>query len=425
MKQIGITTLLLIGCLFVFGQDSITLDLCYQKAIENYPLTRQKDILPEANELKIKNLNKNFLPEMMVNGQMHYQSDVTKTPFQDVTLPGLPAIPEVSKDWYKITLDINQAIYDGSATGRQKEVENINLQIDQQKVDIELYKLKERINQIYFNVLLLHENKKVLLIHQETLSSQLSNLESGFRNGTILSSNVDILKVEIINLEQSIAEIEISIQSTLSILNEFTGLDLDENTQFALPEVFIDLNAFNNKRLEYSLFSLQQNKINASKHLIGSKLLPKFSAFGQAGYGRPGYDMLKDEFDDFYMIGARVHWNIWDWSHSKKEKEILDLHSDLINTQKETFDKNVRIDLQSKVAAIRKIEEMIKRDGQIIELREKITGSASSQLENGQINSTEYLHEVNAEARSKLDMEAHKIKLIKAKLDYAATLGNL
>ncbi|MEZ5196331.1 MAG: TolC family protein [Bacteroidales bacterium] len=425
MKRIVISGLFLIAGLFLVGQDDITLDLCHRKAIENYPLTRQKEILPESNELKIKNLNKNYLPEMMVNGQVHYQSDVTKTPFQDISLPGIPTIPEVAKDWYKITLDVSQAIYDGNTTGRQKEVENINLQIDQQMIDIELYKLKERINQIYFNILLLKENKNILVIHQKNLKAKLSDVESGVRNGTILSSNADILKVEIIKIEQSIAEIEIGLQSTLAMMNEFTGLEINENSTIVLPEVFVDLNRYSNNRLEYSLFSLQQNKIDASKHLIGSKLLPRFSAFGQAGYGRPGYDMLKNEFDDFYMIGARLRWNVWDWNHTKKEKEILDLQGDIINTQKETFDKNIRIDLQNKIAEIRKLEEMVARDQQIIELREKISKSASSQLDNGLITSTEYLNEANAESRSKLDLEAHKIKLVKAKLDYEATIGNL
>ena len=426
MKTIIFSILLyVIASCGLIAQESITLETCYKSAIENYPLTRQKELLPLSNELKIKNLNKNYLPEIMVNGQAHYQSDVTKTPFQNATIPGIEPIPTVEKDWYKISLDVNQVIYDGSTTGRQKILEEINLEIDQQNIDIELYKLKERVNQVYFSVLLYREQIHIIELHKSILAAKLKDIESGIRNGTILASNADILKAEIIQVEQSLAELNIGIQTSIDILNELTAFQLNTTTEFKLPDISIDISSYLNNRPEYLLFTLQQNKLEASKKVIGTKLLPRLSAFGQAGYGRPGYDMLNPEFDDFYMIGARLHWNIWDWNRSGKEKDILDLQSKIINTQKETFDKNIRIDLQNKIAEIRKIEEMISRDIQIIELREKISKATSSQLDNGVITSTEYLTELNAESRSKLDLQAHKIRMVKAKLDYKATIGSL
>lgn len=425
MKKLIFSILLYVFASGLFAQESITLEACYQSAIQNYPLTRQKELLPLSNEMRLKNLNKNYLPEMMVNGQAHYQSDVTKTPFQDISIPGIPTVPTVANDWYKISLDINQVIYDGSTTSRQKEMEEINLEIDQQNLDIELYRLKERVNQIYFSVLLLRENMDIIELHKSVLTSKLKDITSGIQNGTILASNADILKAEIIQIEQSLSELQIGIQTSIDILNELTALQLNVSTEFQMPDISIDMGSYLNNRPEYFLFTLHQNKLEASKKVISTKLMPRLSAFGQAGYGRPGYDMLNPDFDDFYMIGARLHWSIWDWNRSGKEKDILDLQSQIIDTQKETFDKNIRIDLHNKIAEIRKIEEMIGRDLQIIELREKISKASSSQLDNGVITSTDYLAEINAESKSKLDLQVHKIKLVKAKLDYKATLGNL
>lgn len=405
-----------------FAQETITLAECYTKAIETYPLTKQKELLPETHDLKIKNLNKNFMPQMTVNGQAHYQSDVTKTPIQNV--PGIN-IPTVDKDWYKITLDVNQTIYDGSNTSRQKDIEDISLEIDRQGVDIELYKLKERINQVYFNVLLLTERNRILELHRSVLAAKLKEVESGVRNGTLLPSNEDVLKAEMIKVDQAIAEVKISLSAAIAILNEFTGLALNEKTLFALPEVTVNPDVYTNNRPEYFLYSLQQEKLSVSKNLTGTSLLPRLSAFGQAGYGRPGYDMLNVNFDDFYMIGARLTWKPWDWNLSRKQKEVLDIQNDIINSQKETFDKNVRIDLENKIAEIKKAEELISRDKELILLREKISKSVSSQLDNGVITSSQYLTEINAEANAKLDLESHKIQLIKAKLDYQAALGNL
>jgi outer membrane protein TolC len=423
MKKIIFTGILIFGFAMVnLGQDSITLEICYQKAVENYPLSQQDSLLSVSIELKIKNLNKNYLPQLMVNGQMHYQSDVTKTPFQDI--PGIN-IPVVEKDWYKITLDANQVIYDGGITTRQKELENTKLAIDKQNIELELYKLKERINNIYFSILLFQENNKTLLLLKKNLDAKLKDVNSGVENGLILPSNADILRAEIIKLEQSIIEIEIGMNASKDILNEYTGLTLSETTKLSLPEIQINTSIFENNRPEYELMSLQQNQLTAMKEVTGRKLVPRLYAFGQAGYGRPGYDMLKNEFDDFYMIGARLNWNIWDWNHSKKEKEILDIQSQIINTQKETFNKNLKIDLQNKLAEIRKVEELIKRDKEIITLRERISKASSSQLDNGVITSTEYLTEINAEARAKLNLTTHKIQLEKAKIDYSTSLGNL
>lgn len=410
------------AALFMHAQQQVTLDLCYEKAIENYPLTVQGELLSSSNELAIKNLNKNYLPNLLLNGQLHYQSDVTKVPVQEIPLF---EVDQLSNDWYKITLDVNQVIYDGSATSRQKELEQVNYEIRQQNLEVELFNLKQRINQVYFNIILLKKNKKIIELHLNTLQSRMKIIQSGVDNGTILSSNVDILKAEIIQIEQSVEEISISQKAYVSILNEYTALNLTEHAVFRLPDVITQQDSYVNNRPEYTLFSMEQKKIERSKKVIGSKILPRLSAFGQAGYGRPGYDMLKNQFDDFYMVGARLSWNFWDWNHTKKEKEMLDLQYTIINTQKETFDKNVRIDLENKLAAIRKTEQLIIRDEELIQLRTKISSSYSSQLDNGIITSTEYITELNAESKAKLDLEVHKVELVKAKLDYQSTLGNL
>jgi outer membrane protein TolC len=419
-------TLLLLNLAFLsataFTQESVTLEMCYSKALETYPLARQNELLPQSHDIKIKNLNKNYMPQMNVNGQAHYQSDVTKTPIQNI--PGIN-IPTVEKDWYKLSLDVSQTIYDGSNTSRQKDLEDISLEIDKQGLNIEFYKLKERINQVYFNVLLIKEKNKILELHRTTLIAKFKDVESGVRNGTLLSSNEDVLKAEIIKAEQAIAEAKISLKASLNMLNEFTGLAMNEETGFLLPDVSVNTNTYTNNLPEYFLFSLQQDKLTASKKLTGTSLIPRLSAFGQAGYGRPGYDMLNVNFDDFYMIGARLTWKPWDWNLSRKQKEVLDIQNEIILSQKETFDKNVKIDLANKIAEIRKAEELVTRDKELIELRERISKSVSSQLDNGVITSSQYLTEINAEASARLDLESHKILLVKAKLDYQAALGNL
>jgi outer membrane protein TolC len=272
---------------------------------------------------------------------------------------------------------------------------------------------------------LLKEGKKTLILLKDNLIAKLSEVESGVANGAILASNADIINAEIIDVEQKISETEIGITALFKSLNELTGFNLTQETELVVPNPEININTFKNNRLEYSLMSLQQSKLTALKESVSTKRLPRLLAFGQAGYGRPGYDMLNDRFDDFYMIGLRLNWNIFDWNHTKNEKKILDIQNDIVTTNKEAFDKNLRVELQSRIAEVRKFEEMIKRDNEIIELRKKIVKAYSSQLDNGVITSTEYLMQANEEAKASLNLQTHKIRLIKAKLDYLAALGNL
>ncbi|MCK4288671.1 MAG: TolC family protein [Bacteroidales bacterium] len=422
MKRIIIITgLLIYNVSFAQSVDKVTLKDCYTNAVNNYPLKKQFDLYKAYNELQRKNLNATYLPSVDVNGQASYQSDVTQVP---IHVPGLE-IPVISKDWYKLTLDVNQVIYDGGTTGKQKILEDINLQINEQNVEIELYKLKERVNQVYFRIILLKENKKILQVFEDEIKSKLKNVISGVENGVLLQKDADILQAELIKIEQQITEVEIGINAGISILNELTSLKLSDNTEFVLPEITINTSLFENKRLEYELMGLQQHRINAMKNVVTTKNLPRLFGFGQLGYGRPGLDMLSDDFESFYIFGAKLNWNLWNWNQNKTEKKILDLQNNIITTQKETFDKNLKIELENKIAEIKRYEELLKKDAEIIDLRSRIAKTASSQLDNGVITSTDYVTELTAEASAKLSYQTHKIQLINAKLNYLSAKGEL
>ncbi len=422
MKRIIIIFgLLIYNVSFAQTIDKVTLKDCYTNAVNNYPLKKQFDLYKAYNELQRKNLNATYLPSVDVNGQATYQSDVTQVP---IHVPGLE-IPVVSKDWYKVTLDVNQVIYDGGTTGKQKKLEDINLQINEQNVEIELYKLKERVNQVYFRIILLKENKKILQVFEDEIKSKLKNVISGVKNGVLLQKDADVLQAELIKIEQQITEVEIGINAGISILNELTSLKLSDNTELILPEITVNTSLFENKRLEYKLMGLQQYRIDAIKNVVTTKNLPKLFGFGQLGYGRPGLDMLSDDFESFYIFGAKLNWNLWNWNQNKTEKKILDLQNNIITTQKETFDKNLKIELENKIAEIKRYEELLKKDAEIIDLRSRIAKTASSQLDNGVITSTDYVTELTAEARAKLSFQTHKIQLIHAKLNYLSAKGEL
>ncbi len=401
--------------------DQVTLSKCQDKAIINYPLSSQFDLLNSAHDLKQQSLNTNYLPRIDVNAQATYQSDVTKLP---IDIPMFD-IPEPPKDRYGITLDINQAIYDGGITSKQKEIEDVNLEIEHLKVDLDLYNLKDRVSNFFFNIIILKQNREIIEILKEDINEKLKLIGSGIKYGVALKKDADMLRSEVLKLEQKIDEIDISLSATRSMLSELTGDVYDDRSVFLLPEVIINPDFGQNRRLENRLFNLNKEKLNASKNLINGKSNPKIVGFGQAGYGKPGLNMLGNDFQPYYMVGARFSWNFWNWGQNKKDRQILDLQQNIIENQKNTFNKNLILELTHKFAEISKFTRMIENDQVIIDLKTEIAKVSSSQFDNGIITSTDYLQDKHAETEARLNLGLHKVLLVKAKIDFLTSKGEL
>lgn len=426
MKRIAFLPGLLIIQSIVYGQsDTMTLYDCYRQAEKTYPLARQSGMLEKSNDLKIKNLNKNYLPQLNLNGSATLQSDVTELKLNLPAQFSFIQFPQISKDMYKVTVDVNQSIYDGNVTGYQKKLETFNLQSDQESILIELYKLKDRINQAYFNIFMLQQNEMLLNSNKNQLESKLKEIQSTVINGAMLSSNADALQAELMKIDQQLIETRTDRTTAFKVLSELTSSTIPDNSKLVLPRVQISSTAFEDKRPELQLYNIMQTKTGVMKDMVNTRWNPKLYAFGQAGYGRPGLNMLSNDFTPWWFVGAKLTWNIWNWNLSKNEKKIYDIQNDIIGTQKETFEKNIRIEATSGLAEIEKLGELLQKDEEIIALRTRITHTASSQLDNGMITSSDYIARLNEETMAKLDLELHRIQLVKAKIAYLFTLGKL
>lgn len=402
-------------------QDTvITPDYCFKRALATYPLTRQGELYTRLHELQINTLKAGNLPQVALNGQASYQSDVTEFP---INLPNI-TIPSLDHDMYKATLDFSQVIYGGNSY-HQQVVEDINLKLNQQNLETELYKLKERINQYFISILLIDENSKLNKLLREDLNAKLSRIESGVRNGTTLQSNADIIRAEIIKTEQRIIESRFNREAYIKMLSELISDTLPANSEFELPDPVVNTVLFIDNRPENRVFDLQLSRFEVQKKLVDTRLRPKVAGFATLGYGRPGLNVLLNEFDTFYLFGAKLTWNLWNWNQTRNDRNVLDLQAGITLTQKETFDKNVAVTAQQYMADINKYEQLIIADFQIIALRNSITKSASSQLDNGVITSSDYLMELNSEIQAKLNLAVHQVQLKQARINYLAATGNL
>jgi outer membrane protein TolC len=422
MKKLLIIILILNSQLSVLHSqrlDTLSLKYCYKLAVDNYPLVKQRELLPQSSKLKTDNYHSGYYPQLMLNAQASYQSQVTELP---ISLPFI-TIPSLAKDQYRANLDVNELIYDGGITHRQVKLEESNLQFDRQNLEVMLYQLKQRVNQLFFSLLILNENLKVLEVQQGDLKVNLNKINTGIKFGTAFKANADQISAEIIKLDEQIVDINHTIYSTRNMLTELIGKEINDNTKLILPEVSDVLGDKENKRPEMNLYDLQQNILDANKNLISSQRYPRISAFGEAGYGRPGFNMLSNQFNTYWMLGGKISWNIWDWNQTGKQKKIFDLQKEIVSTQKQTFDKNIKVSLNTYIADINKYTELIKKDDDVLKLRESIMKSASSQLENGVITSTDFIIQENDLTMAKLSLQNHRLLLIYAKINYLTELG--
>ncbi len=420
MKQI-LFVIFVVLAIQVKAQEELSLFDCHQKAVANHPLGLQKTELEQINKLNLDVITSSFLPQFKLNGQATYQSDVVSI---DLDIPGVNLdIPSPSKDQYKMTVEVNQMIYDGGLTKNRRNLEKSTYNADVQQVEVDLYGLKEQVNNVFFQLFILKENLALIKVTRQDLEQKLTTVKSGVENGVLLESDQMKLEAELLKLEQSIEELEISVSASRNILSILMGEEIGDKI-LSLPEN-IEVSETDLNRPEYLLFNLQKEKLSSAEKLKASEKMPKVYGFGQFGYGKPGLNMLSDQFDTYYLVGLSLSWNIWDWQKVNKERQVFKIQENIVDTKQSVFDYNININKEKTNGEILKLEKAIIKDNQLIELQNKILTSVSSQLDNGVITSTDYIAQLNAVTHAKISMKTHEIQLVQAKINLKTIQGNL
>ena len=416
MEKLKYIFLLFIG--LINAQETITLEQCYQWSRENYPLIKKQELIKKAEQYTTENALKGWLPQVNITAQATYQNDVTQFPMK---LPNVNVEP-LSKDQYKVFADVSQTIYDGGNIRNQKNLAKIQSEVQTIQTEVELDKLKERINQLYFGILQTNKQWTQLQFTKLDIKEGIKKAEAQLKNGVIFRSNLDVLKAELVKIEQKEIELQAIKQNFVQMLSYFIKKNIDENTQLETPEKI--LLTKNNNRSELKLFDVQKQLLETQRKIINTKNTPKLGAFFQGGYGKPGFNMLKNEFDLFYIGGIRLNIPISGFYTQKNDLALLENQSQDIEIQRENFLFNQNfIEIQQR-NDLEKIQNLIDKDNELIELRKNIKTASLAQLENGVINTNDYLREVTAEEQAILTKITHEIQYLLTQYNLKAQLNN-
>ncbi|MDR0830820.1 MAG: TolC family protein [Prevotellaceae bacterium] len=418
------------GWLFAtVGLNAQTLKIadCYTLAKTNYPLVKQYALIEKTKEFSIENAQKAYLPQFGIYGQATYQSEVTKIPIdlsalQPILGENAPNIPELSKEQYKLYGEVAYSLTGLVTNKNQTDLVRANAEVETQKVEVELYKLHERINSLFFGILLLDAQIAQTELVKKDIRNGIERTETAITNGVALKSAADNLKAELLKMKQRTTELQAARKGYADMLALFIGQKIDETTVFEKPLSQVVSNTIN--RPEMRLFDLQNKAFDLQNRLITNKNLPHLSLFLQGGFGKPALNMFSDNLDPFYIAGLRVNWNLSGfWTFKNERKQVA---NNQIGTQiqQELFLFNTNVALSQQTTEIIKMQQLIVDDGEIILLRESVKNTAQTQLENGTATTNDYLIAVNAEDQAQQNRILHEMQLLMAQYNKKITLGN-
>lgn len=403
--------------LFAQNNNLLTIENCYMMAEQNYPLIKQYALLEQSRDFNLSNVARAWLPQISLNAKASYQSDVTKIPldFSEIPIPALSnlEIPELSKDQYGITLDILQTLWAGGATKARSNQIKAQSQIESEQLNVNIYAVKERINQLFFGILMCDAMLNQNRIFQNELEQNYVRLKSLINGGLANQSDLDIVRVEQLKAKQNATQITHNRNAYLTMLSAFIGRGLDETVVLEKPVIQSMVKA-ENLRPELFLFDSKSAFIEAQNRLIQADLMPKFGLFLTGGYGNPGLNMLENGFTPYFIGGLRMSWNIGGFFTYKNRINELKVQQNNNVIQRETFLFNTNLQSTSKHHEIEKYKALLADDDEIIALRQSVKNATEIKMNNGMANISDLIRETNAEALAMQDKILHELELLQA-----------
>lgn len=415
MKRFFLTLFAVVCAAASRGQS---LDECRRLAREHYPEIRQYDLIAQTEQYNLSNAARAWIPQVALSGQATYQSATPTYPeaFKTILQANGIEMAGIHRDQYKVSIDVSQHIWDGGKSRADKAIAKAEAEEQRSRVDVSLYDLQSRVDNLYFGILLLDERKAQTEVLIELLASNLARLQTYYKNGVAMQADVDAVEAELLAARQTLGQVESSRMSYRRMLEIFIGqpLTADNLERPAMQQ----LQSRTLARPELALFEAQESILTAQRKAINVSLMPRFSAFAQVYYGYPGLDMFKSmvssDLSFNAIAGVRVSWNIGAFYTKRNNLDKLNAAEKQIAVQRDVFLFNTQMQTTQDDGEIARLRQAITDDSRIVELRRRVRMAAESQLKNGVIDATDLLRKISDETAAALARSTHEIELLRS-----------
>jgi outer membrane protein TolC len=409
--------LMMISSGFAIAQLSI--ESCQEKAKANYPMIKQYDLISKSSEYNISNANKAYLPQISVTGIGAY---IFKG-LPSVSLPG--AAPQEENKTQLIGIgQINQALWDGGATRTQKEIIKAGAEVEKSSIDVAFHSIRERVNQLYFGVLVIDAQTNQLNVLRANIDRNLKAISLSKNNGLAYQTDIDELNAESMNLDQRMIEFNYTRKGYVEMLSYLIGQSLADTTRFTKPVVLDSITSSSVNRPELMLYANQRKLVTAQSSMNRVYNMPKIGVLGAAVLITPGTSFGTATLSSLALGGVSLSWNTSGLYKTSNNKQLDKLSLDKISSQEKTFLFNTNIQLKQVANDIEKQRAILAKDREITQLKSKIRTGYQLKYDNGVNSMNELIQAMNKENEARSQEALHQVQLLMTLYNYQTLSGN-
>ncbi len=409
------------------AQDTLDLTSAQSAAVRSDPRTRQRELLRAATDLRLAVIGAGRLPSVSVRGFASHQSDVTRP---SLGVPGIN-IPELPRDRWQTTLDVEQPLYDGGQVSRRRAVEEARHAEAEAGVDVALYDLRSEVIAAFFSAFLLDRRAREFEALVTDLNARLAAVRARVDAGAALGRDAAEIEAELVRAELRRDEARASRRAALAVLSDLVGQSVDTAAVLVLPESEPerpgpdDARALSALRRRPEFEQLRRSRLRIDREVEATVVenRPQLFAFGQAGVGLPGLDQFRRSSDAFWQAGVRLEWRPWTWRSAGRRAAALRLEQEVLETEEAALGRRLARLVASDLEDIARLKAALAHDERIVALRTEVERQARAQYDEGAITTPDYVEARTDVLEARLELERHRVELAQARARYQTTLG--
>lgn len=397
--------------------SQLTLSECQDRARANSPVIRQLALIEKSKDVNLSNASKLWLPQFGISAMA-----VAADGMPEISLPGTTA--ETEHFQLAVMTSLLQTVWDGGISSAKVEMTRAETEVEKAKVEVSLYAIRSKVNELYFGILSINEQIKQVDILTENLVRNRNRAEISLQNGVIHQSDLDKIQVEIYKAEQSKINLTTYKTAYLKMLAVIIGREIGENEILEIPKPvnLSELGSVGN-RPELTMFARRRKTIDARHSLLSTKITPKIQLQGMVTALTPGIRLANTRNNHFLFGALVVQWNIGGFYTRKNDLNLLKIKKNIIDTQQNAFMQSIDVELAQKRSQLERHRLLVEKDDEIVKLRERVKSASEKKFENGTITMSELIDDINAENLARQTRNQHQIEFLMYQYDIKNTLG--
>lgn len=379
---------LIFGCFTAAcaAQTPVTLEECVRFGLEsNATLAVAEADARSAKEDAAQALA-SFFPSVDVSGSFRRQSMVPKLTFPDISLPwssGPPIslFPEGGmslgvRDQADFRLTATQPLFTGFRLTAAKRAADAAASARAAEAEARRGECVQSVEAAYAACLKARKLLDIAKSGRDQVGAHLADVERFFGQGLIKRDELLKARVRHTEAELAVLQAENAVQLADVFLENSMGRPLPvgavlsnvtADTSLA-PDLETSIRSAEQARPELAASRFAIRAAEAGKGAAAGRWFPTVAAFGTLGYGKPGLNFIGREWMDYWLVGAGLEWNLWEWGKTRSRYRQASLQAVKMKDTERKIREAVVLDVTRSVL---RLEEAGKRLALVTEMEEQ------------------------------------------------------